>query len=479
MVSWSQFPPEIKRKIAENYDFMSRISMRNTCHVDRQIVDSTKFRIPRVRFGYKQDKCLICIYTGIEKFLRLEIQKCGKGVVVYKSENSPYLTDAIRKFIPSTLSLNEGLLILKSLLAHKSIQILTMEWELVNADTKIESIKFGKQILKLLGTSKFCVKELELMHNIDDSFLDFFPKFCDWNQVKMIRKLAISLYSENMHLVTAHDYHRIDDVISGKPICYQHYCTNDPRDDLEVFLFIMNGYMQENESDKLHWITHREPSHLSRQGTEYDGQRFDPNNKDYSYSEERRFSNGTMGYTRGTSCGMWTNMYYGDHEKELKEIHDREKCGIGSLCPKHADPFDYWYYQNLPRRIIQETFWNGFTCVFSNSGRAHFPASQIDVEILMHKIEIDENRKRKVLEQNQKSMEYSWGFRRDKQKASKVSKSSEDVDQIRETRPNQMTSDIVETSEDVVEKSESRWSTWFKIIFLSILISFVFYAIFY
>ncbi|PIC14555.1 hypothetical protein B9Z55_026824 [Caenorhabditis nigoni] len=97
----------------------------------------------------------------------------------------------------------------------------------------------------------------------------------------------------------------------------------------------------------------------------------------------------------------------------------------------------------------------------------------------MHKIEIDENRKRKVLEQNQKSMEYSWGFRRDKQKASKVSKSSEDVDQIRETRPNQMTSDIVETSEDVVEKSESRWSTWFKIIFLSILISFVFYAIFY
>ncbi|PIC14553.1 hypothetical protein B9Z55_026823 [Caenorhabditis nigoni] len=296
--------------------------MRNTCHVDRQIVDSTKFRIPRVRFGYKEDKCLICIYTGIEKFLRLEIQKCGKGVVLYKSENSPYLTDAIRKFIPSTLSLNEGLLILKSLLAHKSIQISTMEWELVNADTKIESIKFGKQILKLLGTSKFCVKELELMHNIDDSFLDFFPKFCDWNQVKMIRKLAISLYSENMHLVTAHDYHRIGDVISGKPICYQHYCTNDPRDDLEVFLFIMNGYMQENESDKLHWTTHREPSHLARQGKEYDGQRFDPNNKDYSYSEEHRSSNGTMGYTRGTSCGMWTNLYYGDHEKELKEIHD-------------------------------------------------------------------------------------------------------------------------------------------------------------
>ncbi|UMM37962.1 hypothetical protein L5515_009563 [Caenorhabditis briggsae] len=64
--------------------FIEKISMRNTCHVDRQIVDSTKFRIPRVRFGYKQDTCLICIYTGIEKFLRLEIQKCGNGVVVFK-----------------------------------------------------------------------------------------------------------------------------------------------------------------------------------------------------------------------------------------------------------------------------------------------------------------------------------------------------------------------------------------------------------
>ncbi|ULT92223.1 hypothetical protein L3Y34_009756 [Caenorhabditis briggsae] len=219
MVSWSQFPPEIKRKIAENYDFMSRNSMRNTCHVDRQIVDSTKFRIPRVRFGYKQDECLICIYTGIEKFLRLEILKFENGVVVFKCENSPDLADSIQKFIPSTLPLNEGLLILKSLLAHESIQISTMEWEIERFVTKNESFKLGKQMLKLLGKSKFRVKELEFMHNVDDTLLSFFPKICEWKNVEIVRIIGISLYSENMHPVIAHDYHRIGDVVSGKPVC--------------------------------------------------------------------------------------------------------------------------------------------------------------------------------------------------------------------------------------------------------------------
>ncbi|UMM37961.1 hypothetical protein L5515_009562 [Caenorhabditis briggsae] len=352
MVSWSQFPPEIKRKIAENYDFMSRISMRNTCHVDRQIVDSTKFRIPRVRFGYKQDKCLICIYTGIEKFLRLEILKFENGVVVFKCENSPDLADSIQKFIPSTLPLNEGLLILNSLLAHKTIQISTVEWELFN--TKIESFKLGKQMLKHLGKSKFRVKELEFMHNVDDTLLSFFPKICEWKHMELVRIMGISLYSENMHPVTAHDYHRIGDVVSGKPVCYTHYCTHDPRADSEVFFGIMNGYMKDNGRDKLHWTTHREPSHLARQGKENARRRLDPNDENYSWSEDHIFKSGDVNYARGTQCGIWVNRYYGNLAKELKEIHDRETCGIGSLCPKHADPFDYWYYQNLPRRLAQE-----------------------------------------------------------------------------------------------------------------------------
>ncbi|ULT92221.1 hypothetical protein L3Y34_009756 [Caenorhabditis briggsae] len=457
MVSWSQFPPEIKRKIAENYDFMSRNSMRNTCHVDRQIVDSTKFRIPRVRFGYKQDECLICIYTGIEKFLRLEILKFENGVVVFKCENSPDLADSIQKFIPSTLPLNEGLLILKSLLAHESIQISTMEWEIERFVTKNESFKLGKQMLKLLGKSKFRVKELEFMHNVDDTLLSFFPKICEWKNVEIVRIIGISLYSENMHPVIAHDYHRIGDVVSGKPVCYTFYCTHDPPVDVYVFFGIMSGYMDRNGSDKLHWATYREPAHLARQGKEHAGHRLDPNSADRS--DERRYEDGNVSYGRQTQCGMWVSRYAGDREKELKLIHDREKCGIGSLCPKHADPFDYWYYQNLPRRLVQEPFWTGFKCVFCTAENPHFPATPDDLQILMRKIQIDENRKRKNSMEYQElnPMEYSWGF----------------------GRPNQTTSEIFEVSEDVVEKRESRWGTWFKIIFLPILISFFFYAIFY
>ena len=60
------------------------ISLKNTSHLDRQIVNSTKLYIPRARFGYKDGKSLVVIYTGIEKFLRLEMEKFGNGVVIQK-----------------------------------------------------------------------------------------------------------------------------------------------------------------------------------------------------------------------------------------------------------------------------------------------------------------------------------------------------------------------------------------------------------
>ncbi|CAP36032.2 Protein CBG18619 [Caenorhabditis briggsae] len=353
MVSWSQFPPEIKRKIAENYDFMSRNSMRNTCHVDRQIVDSTKFRIPRVRFGYKQDECLICIYTGIEKFLRLEILKFENGVVVFKSENSHYLTDSTRKFIPFALSLNEGLLILKSLLAHKSIQISTMEWEL--EDCNID--KLGKQMKKLLGISKFSVKELELAMGTDEIHLRYLEEICDWNKVEIIRKFGIILHSKSMNLISAYDY-GIVDFVSGKAMYFTHYYTHDPRVDLDALVDQLNRRIEENGDGELYWFTHREPS-----------------DKDWSFSEDYRFKDGNVTHSKRSPCGMWVNRCQESFAKELKAIHDTQKCGIGSLCPKHADPFDYWYHQNLPRRLIQEPFWNGFI------EKCFFPTLPIDLNI--------------------------------------------------------------------------------------------------
>ncbi|PIC14550.1 hypothetical protein B9Z55_026822 [Caenorhabditis nigoni] len=422
MVSWSQFPPEIKRKIAENYDFMSR----NTCHVDRQIVDSTKIRIPRVRFGYKEDKCLICIYTGIEKFLRLEIQKFGSGVIVYKSENSPYLTDSIRNLIPCTLPLNEGLLIFKSLLAHKSIQISTMEWELESFNID----KLGKQMIKLLGNSKFSVKKLELVQGTDDFFLEYLYEICHWNEVEIVQKLEVNLSPRNINSVSAIDYKIADDWIFGKPMSYTYYFTNQI--DVNSDMGKVNDYMMENESGKLHWYTHREP-----------------NNEDCSFSEDYRFEGGNVIHTRRSPCGMWINRCHGIFAKELKAIHDLEICGIGNLCPKHADPFDYWYHQNLPRRLIQEPFWNGF------NQNVFLPTSSIGLDILRGKMRTDENRRMKKMTKKRNRMKYSWGF----------------------GRPNQTTSEAFKVSLEV-EKRKSRFGTWFKIIFLPIFISFVFYAIF-
>ncbi|CAP35367.1 Protein CBG17803 [Caenorhabditis briggsae] len=66
--------------------------MRSTSHSDRSIVNSTNFELPRVRFGYKEDRCLIVIYTGVEKFLKLEMIKGAHGITVLRISRAVWET---------------------------------------------------------------------------------------------------------------------------------------------------------------------------------------------------------------------------------------------------------------------------------------------------------------------------------------------------------------------------------------------------
>uniref|UniRef100_A0A1I7UE98 F-box domain-containing protein n=1 Tax=Caenorhabditis tropicalis TaxID=1561998 RepID=A0A1I7UE98_9PELO len=88
MVSWSSLPSEIKQHVVEKLDFMSRHSLRQSSDPDKKVVDSTKFTVECVRIGYKEGKGLLAIYTGIDKFVRFELERKKEGILVTKSENS-------------------------------------------------------------------------------------------------------------------------------------------------------------------------------------------------------------------------------------------------------------------------------------------------------------------------------------------------------------------------------------------------------
>ncbi|PIC14557.1 hypothetical protein B9Z55_026825 [Caenorhabditis nigoni] len=387
MVSWSQFPPEIKQKIAENYDFMSRVSMRNTCHVDRQIVDSTKFRIPRVRFGYKEDKCLICIYTGIEKFLRLEIKKCGKGVVVYKSENNFDTSRIPRKFIPSENLLNFGLSILKSLLIHDWIQINAIEWDLdefLLKDSK-NSENFLKIFQKIFGFQKFHVKEMVSTPRSQETyqfFNRFFIDFSHFDELECMRDIFVHTKIDNLYPVIAYD---MDVPFCGKSNYHTHLCTvadeefrTRRRWDYEL-IHVINGV-------NYHAIdsgTFRDISEIPIQNPEPRKRTWDMTDVIWEYS---------------CKCGKWSHEMPTSKERALRQKFHTQKCGIGFLCKEHADPFDYWYYQNLPRRLIQEPFWCGM-----------FQGDVVEFGLKLLE-NYDEQAKREIQNQNPMSS-FSWGFK--------------------------------------------------------------------
>ncbi|EFO89520.1 hypothetical protein CRE_18172 [Caenorhabditis remanei] len=88
MVGWSQLPPEIKQHVAKKLDFMSRHALKSTSYTNRLIVNSTSLYLPRIRFGYQRNRCLIVIYTGVERFLRWEFVEDDDdgdgGITVYR-----------------------------------------------------------------------------------------------------------------------------------------------------------------------------------------------------------------------------------------------------------------------------------------------------------------------------------------------------------------------------------------------------------
>ncbi|EFO96148.1 hypothetical protein CRE_14731 [Caenorhabditis remanei] len=218
MTCWNYLPAEIKQHVVKKLDFMSRVALRSTCRLNYHIVNSTKLELPRVRFGYKRGRSLIVIYTGIEKFLRLEFGNCEQGPVVMKSENTCDPKETITKLLPSPVnSIVYSILTLISLLAHQSILIKVMEWEVSPEDFE----RFiGRLILIFLDGRKFRITEIAMRQQKWTQILHKFPfDMLYFDELENIRQMALTIHPQRLTLFMVYQFKQC---INGKWLCSIH-----------------------------------------------------------------------------------------------------------------------------------------------------------------------------------------------------------------------------------------------------------------
>ncbi|EFP00797.1 hypothetical protein CRE_21137 [Caenorhabditis remanei] len=379
MPSWNYLPVEIKQHVIKKLDFISRHSLKNTSHCDRLIVNSTPIQLPRVRFGYKEDKCVIVIYAGIDKFWRLEFEKYKKGVIVYKSENSWDPKDITKKVIHCTKPLQVSIMILKSLLAHNSILMNAMEWNITQNDI---SKGVHNRILKLLDGAKFRVTEMVMGRNQWTEVRHFMKSVCYYEEVKTLRIFCLSFDTQNLAPISAC---QLDQFYEGR-----HFYTtklNMENNTLSVFLsnfteLTRDRYLEVEENRTSSIMFFDKTMVKAPGGIEIEG---------------------IVVESRITECGAFDYVIHKKYEEHL-QYYKSLKCELGPFCKRCSDPFDYWYYQNSPRRALHEPFW----VEHISNNQDNEIVSQLRMAYLR-----EGNEKKKIQKGNKKQTfeTPSWGFK--------------------------------------------------------------------
>uniref|UniRef100_A0A1I7UE60 F-box domain-containing protein n=1 Tax=Caenorhabditis tropicalis TaxID=1561998 RepID=A0A1I7UE60_9PELO len=378
MASWSSLPPEIKQHVVKRLDFMSRHSLRHTSRLDRQIVDSTKCQVPRVRFGYKEGRGLIVVYTGIDQFLRLELSEYEGSVLVEKSENSYSASRFEPKLIDTPLNTMEyGISILKSLLAHNSIKICSFEWDfpqkvldqpdslLIIATRLLYGTKFHVDEHVSLWKSHMTVEEEKELMNY-------------WSEVKVFRTLGMTPSPDSIKPLLQQDNETRTN--SGRR-SVSTIINLDTTEFGRLAVDLVFNMMAMLRNTKASLSTGREVE-IGVHGK----------------TGKRTVSAAFVTIECTSECGKWKHMMPKEHEKIFKKIIYKKACGIDKICEKCADPFDYWYHQMLPRRIVQEPFWND---VFT---------SDLNMDRNMIK-EMKQTLRADIAKDKKREFQASWGFK--------------------------------------------------------------------
>ncbi|CAL2046850.1 unnamed protein product [Caenorhabditis brenneri] len=416
MAAWSCLPPEIKLHVIRKLDFMSRKSLRCVSYSDRELVDSKIFKLPRVRFGYKNGRCLIVIYTGIEKFLRWEMEMGGDGFIHYRRSENNFDPEFLVKItaldilpgFADAFMLSAVLSILTKLVAHKSIQIKTMEWELSSDGLSEDEIEMAGMIINdSVETNTFRVEEHVFLERNHATFNSIVMGSMNRDLgLKSFRRLGIIIDGEHLVPEAAHEsVKKMDDGVT------RYRTTLLMKDTFPTQVALMHKSF---EILKMHYEKDC-PSRATYRSVY---------NKYENEQVKRKVENdGLVTYITETKCGCTVQRTYAIHEKDYMEEVDIKKCVLGDLCKRCADPFDYWYTQNLPRRFHYEPFWNGIIEQSPIINRGD-DLIMVLLKVKLEKYEKEKARIQKIVDLKRgkvggaKEEQCSWGF--DKKKHLKL-----------------------------------------------------------
>ncbi|UMM37117.1 hypothetical protein L5515_008986 [Caenorhabditis briggsae] len=365
MSGWSCLSPETKQKVVQKLDLMSRIALGSTCRADRDIVNSTKLYIPRVRIAKNEDDCLLMIYSGVNQFLRMEFSERADGVLISRSQNSFNPEHKSFKLIPFDMTFGTSTLamfIAVNVLSKPNILVGTIEWNNVDQFKMLCELMFNEFrrtnnffVTSLDALPKIRVRNVEVL-GAPDSHLLFFKIVCDKSVLEKVVRVGIVMNDvwQNPRMVSETSVIRNGEkhlsVLSG-------IVMRDCAGVASIFETLESALDAEPSDGEYVFHTIRD---LGMGASEHFDLLDVPVQKLKEKVTMKRFTRKNGAYVfrfNKSSCGFFIYAVLADHENKFLELFQKETCGIGQFCKKCANPFDYWHYSNITRRIFHEPKW--------------------------------------------------------------------------------------------------------------------------
>ncbi|KAF1753247.1 hypothetical protein GCK72_019803 [Caenorhabditis remanei] len=390
-MEWSVLPDESKREVIKRLDFMSRLSI-------------------------KDDKCLVVVYTGIDKFLRMEISKGENGCVIHKMENSYDLKKAIVKVFTESVPTVLACSILRNLFNYESTLIGTFELEFDTCNF-LSQINQLERILSVIGSkaktgsSQFNVKRFHAnwmtsLQIIDACHLSLFNCMV----LEEVEREGIVWETESLTpRITMETSKRYGEQIIRLNDIYMAERRADCR-----FKMVEKAMETENGYTTCRWSKIQDVFLWDHQ--KITSERL---NKDVEMKRVVVPQIDIVTRWNKSKCGVWVHIMKMYNEKKYVNFFKNETCGLRYLCEKCSDPFDYWFYQNLPRRIHHEPEWSDVGILSQDANKDTKDIEMIENAMKLKKKFQDEDKKSKRKQKKQKKSKTltkkddefnSWGF---------------------------------------------------------------------
>ncbi|KAF1755155.1 hypothetical protein GCK72_021724 [Caenorhabditis remanei] len=394
-MSWSDLSTKLKQNVVGRLDLMSRHALRCTCRLNRFIVNDMDFFVPRVRVSVKDSAILIMIHTGIEKFLRIEMWiGPHRKTIIRKSQNSYDARESIEKVLPLIPRIYAAR-ILCSLLSHKKLLIGTMEWE-IDRGLDVENTKFSRKS-EVFRANKLATtdRSTSVGYVLKDMFV--------LSDLKKVEQISVSLSRNSLTpLFSADTFANVGGVVfstENNTYKYIHWLLEK----FACLCFISYagiGVLRFAKFDDVAreiWDGVNEPVSMIT-------------DKLKMKMESAKSVNGdlTLFHMR-SSCGYWIYMVLDSRRKDFDAYNIlNNSCGLGWLCKRCADPFEYDYHQNLGRRCVWEPEWNN---IASSALKRTSPEWKRMIERVTKRYAINESKKKWKSSGDVTRIQKMWGFK--------------------------------------------------------------------